>query len=646
MAWLLLFVLLRAEARSGSRPDVERAGRTGYGVPQSIGCSSQRSPPRPHRESALTVPTADPEESREAPDQVPDIVVGTDLDRDLLDPDAVDAVARLQERGHDAFLVGGCVRDLLLGHRPKDFDLATSARPQQVKRVFPRNCRIIGRRFKLAHLHFDQNRKILEVATFRRDPNANNNGDGNGEAGDDEDLLITRDNEFGTEAEDARRRDFSINALFFDPVRDEIIDYTGGLADLAAGVIRTIGDPVTRFREDPVRILRAIKFASRLDLTIEAGTEQAMREVAEDLQRAAPPRMLEEILRLLRGGHAFQALRHLKDIGALAVIVPDLDEFLREADREARTRFWRTLEALDGAFRISTGSSRSAWPPANGVLLGALFAELVRNELDGAREDGEDPNPREVAEDCVEEFAAGFKLPRRDSSCLRRVLATQGTLRDAARDDRVSSKAFGRGGWFDESLNLFEWTTAAEGGRIEWIEAWGKVRDSVPRGEDEEEFGGKRRRRRGSRRDRSKPRSEERERPSDEGSDERRDGSSSKPKDSKKKGRKKKDLDKDKSRGSTKESKQTSKKKRGKSRDERAAAKVQTIEPESIDTSAFDVELDPRRAATFGALVEGQGKRKNPRAIGTGDDYRPPKLDEDDDKGSPPPPPSDVFGDW
>ena len=152
----------------------------------------------------------------------PIVVSPTGLDLNRLDEDALRAVERLQSRDAEAYLVGGCVRDALLNRVPKDYDIATSARPAQVKRTFSRNCRIIGRRFKLAHLHFDGNRKILEVSTFRQAPSADEDIDA-----DDQDLLITRDNEFGTAEEDALRRDFTVNALFLDPVADEIIDYLG-----------------------------------------------------------------------------------------------------------------------------------------------------------------------------------------------------------------------------------------------------------------------------------------------------------------------------------------------------------------------------------------------------------------------------------
>ena len=175
------------------------------------------------------------------------------LDHALIDGDAERVVRRLTKGGFTAYLVGGCVRDLLLGLHPKDFDVATSATPNDIRATF-RNCRIIGRRFRLAHVFFGK--KIIETATFRANPRED-------EGDDDGDLLIRRDNVFGTETEDARRRDFTINGLFYDFEREDVIDHVGGLPDLEARLVRTIGDPDVRFREDPVRMLRAIKFAAR-----------------------------------------------------------------------------------------------------------------------------------------------------------------------------------------------------------------------------------------------------------------------------------------------------------------------------------------------------------------------------------------------
>ena len=246
----------------------------------------------------------------------PTRVGADDIDRDALDKHALRVVERLQDHGHAAFFVGGCVRDLLIGRVPKDFDVATSARPRDVSRLFG-NGRIIGRRFKLVHIRYGT--KIIETATFRAEPR---------EAAGDGDLLIREDNEYGTAGEDARRRDFTVNGLFLDPTSDEILDYVHGLEDLDDRVLRTIGDPFVRLAEDPVRIMRAIKFATRLDFHIHQDTWDAMCEQAAQLERSAPPRVLEEILRLVRSGSALGAFRMMRDCGALEVLLPDLADYL------------------------------------------------------------------------------------------------------------------------------------------------------------------------------------------------------------------------------------------------------------------------------------------------------------------------------
>jgi poly(A) polymerase len=233
------------------------------------------------------------------------------LDRAAIDPDADRVVRKLNRAGYKAYLVGGCVRDLLVGKKPKDFDVATSATPNEIKAVF-RNSRIIGRRFRLAHVFFGS--KIIETSTFRANPRDE----------DEIDLLIRRDNVFGTETEDARRRDFTINGLFYDVEREEVIDHVGGLADLEAKLVRTIGDPDVRFQEDPVRMLRAIKFAARLDFGFEPTTWRALLRWRGEISKCAPPRLLEEIHRLMRGGAARRSFELLVETGALAVLSPHL----------------------------------------------------------------------------------------------------------------------------------------------------------------------------------------------------------------------------------------------------------------------------------------------------------------------------------
>src|SRR5512144_2359961 len=275
----------------------------------------------PHSLDASPRLALDPEPPR--PAHEPEIA------QERLDPDAVKVIARLRHMRHQAYLVGGCVRDLLLGRTPKDFDIATDAHPGEVRAIF-RNCRLIGRRFRLAHVYF-RGGKIVEVATFRANPT--DAAEDLAEAGD---LLITRDNVFGTAEEDARRRDFTVNGLFYDPFAGEVIDYVGGRADLEARRIATIGDPEIRMREDPVRALRAVRFAARLDFAIDPEVFAAMRRHAGELARCAPPRVLEETFKILRCGNAARALELLRASGALPVVLPALAEHLDRRGEEGR----------------------------------------------------------------------------------------------------------------------------------------------------------------------------------------------------------------------------------------------------------------------------------------------------------------------
>ena len=256
---------------------------------------------------------------------------------DRIDADAAKVVRRLERAGYQAYLVGGCVRDLLLGGTPKDFDVATSARPEDVRALF-RNCRIIGRRFRLAHILFGGG-KVIEVATFRRNPAIEAPEEEVATEADD-DILIRSDNVFGDAHEDAIRRDFTINALFYDLDRRQVLDWCGGMDDIKRRTIHTIGDPIVRFREDPIRILRAIKFAARLDLGIAPDVYDAMVACREDLAQAARPRIFEEILRLLRGGAAHRSMWLLWETGAMAILLPELVRVprRRRGDRTAAAR--------------------------------------------------------------------------------------------------------------------------------------------------------------------------------------------------------------------------------------------------------------------------------------------------------------------
>src|SRR5712672_698613 len=234
------------------------------------------------------------------------------LSRKDIDPDALKVLYRLRQFEHTAYLVGGSVRDLLLGRRPKDFDIGTSAHPYQVKKLF-RNCWIIGRRFRLAHVKFGQ--KVIEVATFRRQVAPGEEVVQDGVPAPDPttpegEHLIHRDNTFGTPEEDAFRRDFTVNALFYDIATFSVLDYVGGLDDLRAGIVRSIGDPELRFREDPVRMLRAVALAARLDFTLDRPVVDAIRLHRGEIARSSAARLLEEFYKIRRGGYAEKTFRN------------------------------------------------------------------------------------------------------------------------------------------------------------------------------------------------------------------------------------------------------------------------------------------------------------------------------------------------
>ncbi|MEC8025738.1 MAG: polynucleotide adenylyltransferase PcnB [Myxococcota bacterium] len=259
------------------------------------------------------------------------------LPRNRVDEDAYAVCQRLTEAGFTTYLVGGCVRDILLERHPKDFDVGTLATPQEVRKLF-RNCRIIGRRFKLAHVVFGA--KIIEVATFRGTVDLDSEDDG--------DPLIRSANNFGTPEEDAIRRDFTINALFYDPVHRQIFDHVGGYKDLLSRTLRTIGPAEVRFREDPVRILRAVKFASRLGFDLADETRQAMTDVATDIQKCSVPRVTEEIYRLAESGHARGAFELMYELNILPILLPEISEHI-DADRDDYLRFLGYLDDLRAA---------------------------------------------------------------------------------------------------------------------------------------------------------------------------------------------------------------------------------------------------------------------------------------------------------
>jgi poly(A) polymerase len=241
------------------------------------------------------------------------------LSRDAITPAAAKVCGALREAGFSAYVVGGAVRDLLLGIVPKDFDIATDARPEQIKPLF-RRALIIGRRFRLVHVLMGP--ETVEVSTFRAADTET--------AEKDEHGRVLRDNVFGTIEEDARRRDFTVNALYFDPANEELVDFHGGLADLKKRTLRVIGEPEIRYREDPVRMLRAVRLAAKLGLTLDPATRAPIRGMAPLMERVPPARLFDEMLKLLLSGHASACLRQLRDVGLHKGLLPLLDVILEQ----------------------------------------------------------------------------------------------------------------------------------------------------------------------------------------------------------------------------------------------------------------------------------------------------------------------------
>ncbi|QNN47105.1 polynucleotide adenylyltransferase PcnB [Thermomonas brevis] len=237
------------------------------------------------------------------------------VSRKQMSPNALRVLYRLREGGFGAYLVGGAVRDLLIGGQPKDFDVATDATPEQVKALF-RNCRLIGRRFRLAHVVYG--REIIEVATFRA-----NGGDDDGDRQTDDGGRLLRDNIYGSIEDDAVRRDFTANALYYAIEDFSVRDYVGGYADVQARLLRLIGEPEARYREDPVRMLRAARLAAKLGFAIEAGTAEPIARLAPLLADAAPARLFEETLKLFLSGHAVASFEHLEAHGLLPALLPE-----------------------------------------------------------------------------------------------------------------------------------------------------------------------------------------------------------------------------------------------------------------------------------------------------------------------------------
>lgn len=274
-----------------------------------------------------------------------------------IDLHALYIIEKLKEAGFKAYLVGGSVRDLLLKTKPKDFDISTSAKPEEIKKIF-RNCILIGRRFRLAHIRFG--RKVYEVATFR--------------AGQENDELIIHDNVWGTEEEDVLRRDFTINGLYYDPTNQTIIDYVGGFDDTLNKHMRCIGHPFKRFKQDPVRMIRLLKFEARFGFTTDQETEVAMLECRAEICKSSQARILEELLRMLESGHSQTFFHLMSEKGLLQFLLPGASSFLEKKDGN---EIYSYLEEID---RITLDPEEK--PLNRAILLSAFLFPHFESHID------------------------------------------------------------------------------------------------------------------------------------------------------------------------------------------------------------------------------------------------------------------------
>jgi poly(A) polymerase len=349
------------------------------------------------------------------------------ISRKQVSPNALRTLYRLHNHGFIAYLVGGCVRDLLLDRTPKDFDIATNATPSQIRRLF-RNCFLIGRRFRLAHLHFQD--EILEVSTFRRAALPSDNGDTE-EAGHnnrpsrhirDEDGMVLRDNLFGTPEEDALCRDFTINALAYNIADFSVIDYSTGLSDLQQRLIRPIGDPYARFTEDPVRMLRAVRFSASHNLVIEPAAWEILCQLSFTISRVAPARLYEEMLKLFLLGSARTNFSLLDKSGLLAALFPRLSQWIYGYGNHLAL-VHTNLECLDQLCRGGT-------PPSPVLFPAALFGAGLEEAALARHRDGI-PHHQALDDTCaifMEELCKTGRIPGRVGNQLRAILALQPSL--------------------------------------------------------------------------------------------------------------------------------------------------------------------------------------------------------------------------
>ncbi|MGR3808477.1 polynucleotide adenylyltransferase PcnB [Pasteurella testudinis] len=379
----------------------------------------------------------------------------------MIQRNALTVVEKLQRSGYEAYVVGGCLRDLLLEKKPKDFDVATNASPEQIKKVFQRQCRLIGRRFRLAHIMFG--RDVIEVATFRaehqddhHDELSRQNADG----------MLLRDNVFGNLENDAKRRDFTVNSLYYDPKNNVLIDYFNGVDDLHTGKLCLIGDAETRYQEDPVRMLRAIRFMAKLDMFLERSSEAPMKSCAPLLKNIPAARLFDESLKLLQSGSGLKTYELLKQYDLLQYLFPSLMPFFTEkqdslAERMIRTALQSTDERIRDNLRVN---------PA--FLFAAFFWYPLREKMDQLKNEAGLNNFDAfsvAASEVLDGLCRALAVPKRHTIVVREIWALQLQLpkRSGNRAEKTLAQPKFRAGY-----DLMTMRAELEGGELIELAAW------------------------------------------------------------------------------------------------------------------------------------------------------------------------------
>ncbi|HID83269.1 MAG TPA: polynucleotide adenylyltransferase PcnB [Chromatiales bacterium] len=336
------------------------------------------------------------------------------ISRSQISPNALKVLYRLHENGYDAYLVGGGVRDLMLGREPKDFDIATNATPEEVRGLF-KNCRLIGRRFRLAHIRYG--REIIEVATFRAPHDEAEHVD----QAHSEDGRILRDNVYGTLEQDVWRRDFTINALYYNIADFSVVDYTGGVEDLNQGMLHLIGDPIERYKEDPVRMLRAVRFAAKLGFNIDKDSENAIHDLGGLLKNVSPARVFDEMLKLFHGGCAAQTFELLRHYDLFQYLFPETDAHLdSELGEIMLPLISRALNNTDQ--RIQDGK-----PVNPAFLIAILLWHLVVEKQEAIMSNGVPPFPamQQAGQQVMSAQIRSLSIPKRFSLVAKEIWIMQ-----------------------------------------------------------------------------------------------------------------------------------------------------------------------------------------------------------------------------